>query len=496
MPPALVAVFAAVEVLYLGCLLVTLWLYTRPVDVVKRMVHLAKPVEVASKTGKVMYLRNCPEVIVLYPVLNELEATMRTSMLGFARAAYPGGVRRIVAIPNSDDVATIASLRRIAEEYPFLEILPVPPTGDPSWGAVSSAWEQNQKAYWWHTGKRAHERALPAKKTRQLVYAFYTMAARQPSALLSYIDADSVVPPDYFVTAAAAIKQFEVLQNTNVAGNAMASWAASMFALDHMLWDGSLYQHMTARGRHPFYVLGKGLFFRISDLIRVGGFQSLAYDRGSRGRDATLDQRLSSGDHPEPADRGGSGHVRKGITQRKRWIAGFFQSLGKPLTLMGMNWHQRFRARLNLVPCASLFLNPFGAALGVWALVAAVEGPGRVFSTWLEVLCIVTLAFLVLVLAIGQRAIIRQTRLIFESRRERLGYVLRVNPVIIFAYWIWWSIPLAIGFWMYLTDRGLTWQRTDKIDANHDLVRAGTVAAIGDAAIAEAPEEVASAAEG
>ena len=495
MPTAMVAVFTVVEVLYLGCLLVTLWLYSRRVDVVKRMVHLAKPVKAASTDGKVVYLRNSPEVIVLYPVLDELEATMRTSMLGFARAAYPGGTRRIVAIPNSNDVATIISLRRIAQEYPFLEILPVPPTDDPSWAPVWAAWDRNPKAYWWHTGKRARERALPAKKTRQLVYAFYTMAACQPSALLSYIDADSVVPPDYFVSAAAGIKQFEVLQNTNVAGNAMASWASSMFALDHMLWDGSLYQHMTARGRHPFYVLGKGLFFRISDLIEVGGFNPwLTIEDPEVGmRLWTNGCRLGIIRSPlieEVPDTFG-----KGITQRKRWIAGFFQSLGKPLTLMGMNWVSVFRARLNLVPCASLFLNPFGAVVGVWALIAAIEEPGRVFSTWLEVLCIATLACLLLALAIGQRAIIRQTGLIFESRRERLGYVLRVNPVFMFAYWVWWSIPLAIGFWMDLTDRGLTWQRTDKIDANHDLVRAGTVAAIDDAAIAEVTHDMVRSAE-
>lgn len=472
------AAFAAVEFLYLGCLLITLWLYSRPVDVLERLVHLAKPV---TTTGKVAYLRDCPDVIVLYPVLNELEATMRTSMLGFARAIYPGGVRRIVAIPNTSDLATVESLQRIAEDYPFLEILEVPPTGDPSWEPVWSAWKQNPKAYWWHVGKRAGERSLPSKKTRQLVYAFYTLAAQQPDALLSYIDADSVVPPDYFVTAAAGSTQFDVLQNTNVAGNAMISWAASMFALDHMLWDGSLYQHMTARGRHPYYVLGKGLFFRISDLIEVGGFNPwLTIEDPEVGMRLWVNGRRL-GIIRSPLIEEVPDTFRKGITQRKRWIAGFFQSLGKPLTLMGMNRSERIRARLNLVPCASLFLNPFGAALGVWALVAAITEPGRVFPIWLEILCIATLTCLVVALWIGQRAVIQQTRLIFESRRDRLGYVLRVNPLVMFGYWIWWSIPLAIGFWMYLTDRGLTWQRTDKIDANHDLVRAGTVAAIGDA---------------
>ncbi len=488
MPAVAVAAFSALEGAYLACLLVTLWLYTRRVDLV--------PAGEPTPFRRVAYLPNTrPEVIVLYPVLNELESTMRTSMLGFARASYPGGTRRIVAIPNSDDLATIEALRRIEREYPFLEILPIPPTGDPSWNPVWAAWDVNPKAYWWHTGKRARERALPAKKTRQMVYAFYTLAARHPNALLSYIDADSVVPADYFVTAADGMRKFDVLQNTNVAGNAMASWATSMFAMDHMLWDGSLYQHMTAGGKHPFYVLGKGLFFRISDLIEVGSFNPwLTIEDPEVGMRLWVNGRrlgiIRSPLIEEVPDTFG-----KGITQRKRWVAGFFQSLGKPLALMGMTRRQRFRARLNLVPCASLCINPLGAALGVWALVAAIRAPGRLFPVWLETLCIATLTLLVVALTIGQRAIIQQTGLIFRSRRERFAYVLRANPVTMFVYWLWWSIPLVIGFWMYLTDRGLTWQRTDKIDANHDLVRAKTLSPVPDMPAAEVEQEVPVAAE-
>jgi hypothetical protein len=40
------------------------------------------------------------------------------------------------------------------------------------------------------------------------------------------------------------------------------------------------------------------------------------------------------------------------------------------------------------------------------------------------------------------------------------------------VYWILWLVPLAIGFRMYLRDGGLVWERTEKVDANHDLVRA------------------------
>jgi len=465
MPTPIVVLYAAVQAAYLGCLLVTLWIYSRRVD----LVDLDEAARYELEDLRLPH--SSPDIIVLYPVLHELESTMRTSMLGFQRAEYPGGKRRVIAIPNADDHETIASLKRVREEFPFLEILEIPLTTDPSWEPVWKAWDENPKAYWWHIGKRREARSLPPKKTRQLVYALYTAVADQPNALLSYLDADSVVPTDYFVTAAVGMRTFDVIQNTNVAGNGMASMAATMFAMDHMQWDGSLYQHMSAHGRHPYYVLGKGLFFRISDLLQLGGFNpwltiedpEVGMRLWTNGRRLGIVRRPLIEEVPET--------FRDGITQRKRWIAGFFQSLSSPLTHMGMTLGQRIRARLNLVPCVSLLINPIGLAIGIWALTATLTESHRVLDLPLEVVSFVTIALTVLVMAVGQRAAFRQTALFLRSWRERLLFMLRVNPLFVLAYWVWWSIPLVIGFSMYLRDAGQRWERTPKIDANHDLIR-------------------------
>jgi glycosyltransferase XagB len=484
MTSGLTVLFAVIQIAYLICLLITLFLYTRQVD----LVEVEKgPADLLAATGP---HPDAPDIIVLYPVLDELEATMRTSMLGFERAPYPQGRRRVVAIPNSNDTETIASLRRVAAEYPFLDILEIPPTSDSRWERVWGAWNANTKAYWWHHGKREGERALPPKKTRQLVYALYTMAAAYPGALLSYIDADSVVPADYFIGAAVGIQQYDVLQNTNVCGNALASWATSMFAMDHMLWDGSLYQHQTAGGKQPFYVLGKGLFFKISDLLELGGFNPwLTIEDPEVGmRLWTNGRRL--GIIRSPLIEEVPATFRAGLTQRKRWIAGFFQSLGAPLHEMGMTLSQRLRARLNFVPCGSLILNPIGIGIGIWAVVQAVTASRPVFPTWLQNVCFVTIALSIIVVATGQRAAIRQTGLIWADRRERARFLVRVNPLSTLVYWIWWAIPLSIGFAMYVSDRGQRWERTPKIDANHELVRDGETPIIAEAESRAAPDVV------
>jgi hypothetical protein len=164
-------------------------------------------------------------------------------------------------------------------------------------------------------------------------------------------------------------------------------------------------------------------------------------------------------------------------------MAGFFQSLGAPLRLMGMTRRQRIRARLNLVPCGSLFLNPIGLALGIWTLVAAISSAHRVVPLWIELLCFVTLAGTVTVMVIGQRAAFRQTAFIFTSFRTRLLFMLRVNPAFLLLYWLWWAIPIAIGFRMFVKDEGLTWERTEKVDANHDLARDDVIASVQAASV-------------
>jgi hypothetical protein len=49
--------------------------------------------------------------------------------------------------------------------------------------------------------------------------------------------------------------------------------------------------------------------------------------------------------------------------------------------------------------------------------------------------------------------------------------MLRVNPISAIIWWLLWNVPLAIGFWMFVRDEGLAWQRTEKIDANKLLIR-------------------------
>ncbi|HVX45500.1 MAG TPA: glycosyltransferase family 2 protein [Mycobacteriales bacterium] len=455
----LTGTFAAFQVLYFASLAVVIYFYTRPVDWVEMDDLRADP-----------FLR-FPDIMLLYPVLREAEETMRTTLVALAEMDYPRERYRVVSIPNHDDVQTIESLRRLQREFPFLEILPVPPTSDPSWSVVWAEWDANPKAYWWHVGKRTGSTALPPKKTRQLVYAMYSLFTENDgNSLLSYIDADSAPPKSLFRAAAVGIRRYDVLQSTNVAGNLLRTWASSWHSMDHMCWDGSLYPHLSDHGRQPYWVLGKGLFFKVTDLFTLGGFNPwLTIEDPEVGMRLWANGRKIGMIH-DPLIEEVPETIRGGITQRKRWVCGFFQSLHAPLRLMGMSFRQRVRARLNFVPCLSLLANPIGLATGGWAIYQITQGDSPV-TTPLVVLCVANVVAALVVLSIMLAVAWKRTRLVLSRRRQRLAFLFRVNPVFLLIYWTIWTVPILIGFQMFLRDRGQVWERTEKIDANHELVR-------------------------
>jgi glycosyltransferase XagB len=462
---ALTVLFVGSQLLYLGSFVLELYFASLPINWVDEdeVISLAES--------------DHPYICLFYPVLRELEETMRTTMVSLAKLEYPQSRHKVVAIPNANDLDTIASLERLRVEFPFLEILQVPPTSDPSWQLIWDAWDANPKAYWWHQGERAHVRDLPPKKTRQLIYAFYHTAQSlrgEPSLVIDYIDADSCPPTDHFQAAARGLRHYDVLQAQNVAGNLNASMAASWHAFDHMAWDGGKYAHLSSNGRQPYWVLGKGTFFKASDLIALGGFHPWVTIE-----DPEVGQRFWVNGKRLGVIRGSlieevPETLAEGIKQRKRWVCGFFQALGKPLGYLGYTPWQRFKAWLIFLPCMSLWINTVGVPVGIWALWAYLTGRS-LLPEWTVWLALINLAaFAIMLIALYARTW-QRTGLVLDRWTDRVWYMLRVNPISIMVWWVIWIIPLVIGFSMYLGDGGLVWQRTEKVDANHELVRAKVV---------------------
>lgn len=452
--------YVIAQIVYLTAILIDLYFYTRPIDLVDMR--------------EVDDLQNddYPFILLIYPVLKEPESTMRTTFKTIEKLDYPKERFRLISIPNSNDFETIASLKRLQQEFAFLEIMEIPPTSDPSWQLIWDNWEKNTKVYWWHVGPQAKNKNLPPKKTRQLVYAFYHLAKEYENKedfLFNYIDADTCLPVDHFLAAAVGIRHYDVLQATNIAGNLNHTLAASCHAFDHFIWDGLKYLHLSAKGRHPYWVLGKALFFKGSDLLALGGFHPwMAIEDPEVGmRFWKNGKKLGIIEKPviEEVPSTFSG----GITQRKRWVCGFFQSLSKPLYYLKMTPYEKFLCWLNFLPCLSLWSNAVLLPLSVWAIYGFIHNYSC-FPFWVVILSILNIFSSLLILAVVYYNVWKRSSLVLDTRLERLWYLIRMNPITTFCWWLIWVIPIWLGYRMYSGEGGLEWIRTHKTDANAHLL--------------------------
>jgi cellulose synthase/poly-beta-1,6-N-acetylglucosamine synthase-like glycosyltransferase len=450
--------YVIAQILYLFAFLVMLYFLSRKVNWVD-----------SSKIGTLSF-EQMPHIVLAYPVLREDADTMHTTMVSLSRMDYPKSKYRVIAIPNSDDIETIAVLQRLQTEFPFLEIMEVPPTSDPSWNVVWEAWQNNPKAYWFHEGKTKGVRDLPPKKTRQLLYLFYTLVSRRGTDwVLDYIDADSITPPTHFKLAAVGLQRYDVLQSTNVVGNPLDTWATSFHSFDHMCWDGNTYPHMSADGKHPYYVLGKGLFYKARDLYELGGFNPwITIEDPEVGlRYWTNGKRL--GIIAEPLIEEVPRTFKGGIIQRNRWMCGFFQSLNAPLKRMGMKFWHRQLARLNFVPTLSLTINVIGLPTGAYALYVFITSWGP-FPPWVFVLSLINIFLYIALIGQAYWNAWRRTKLVLSKTSSRIWYMVRVNPLVLFLWYLLWTVPIVIGFGMFLADKGKAWARTEKVDADRRFV--------------------------
>ena len=160
----------------------------------------------------------------------------------------------------------------------------------------------------------------------------------------------------------------------------------------------------------------------------------------------------------------------QGVTQRKRWVCGFFQALSTPLRELGFTPWERFKAWLVFFPCLSLSINALGIPTGLWALWVWLDEKHVVphWTIWLSATNFTLFVLMMIPLYVNTW---RRTALVLDHWTERVWYMLRINPLFAMWWWIFWIVPLAIGFRMFIGDGGLVWQRTEKVDANNVLVR-------------------------
>lgn len=412
-----------------------------------------------------------PPLILLYPLLQESKDTIYTTLIAHQKIEYPARQWRMVAVINWFDHETIAHIEELMPHFPFLDLMVMPPCSDPAWHLVWKAWQANPHAYWWHQGKTRHCQDLPPKKTRQLIYAFYHLDCQMNGRkwVLSYTDADSIPSKEHFKLGVAGLQgAYDLVQSTSMAGNLLDSPFASLCASDHIIWDSYVYPHMS--GGQPYYCLGKGLFVWAADVRTLGGWNPYI-----------------AIEDPEFGLRFWKNHKKLGIIaaplieevprsfaewlhQRNRWMCGFFQTLSQPLTSMHFMTREKLMARMNLILPAASLLHLVGLPLTTYVLYKVLAGKEALAGT-AYAFFFFNLVLVVCFMSVFYMTAWKRMRYVLRRPLDRVRYILTINLFVLLVYWMVWSLPVVIGFAMFLTGKGNVWRRAQKVDANRELVR-------------------------
>ena len=141
-----------------------------------------------------------------------------------------------------------------------------------------------------------------------------------------------------------------------------------------------------------------------------------------------------------------------------------------PMDRMGFSFIEKIKAWLIFLPCLTMSFNCFGFPLSVWAAVTWYDDTS-ILPLWCLYWAAANLAFYAYFMMKLYWCTWFRTKLIMDTTWQRIRYMLRVNPIFLGLWWMFWTIPLWIGYRMYRQNLGLVWERTLKKDDNKVLVR-------------------------
>ena len=108
-PIVLLSLYYFTQGFYSLSFLVDGYLFSRPVN----MIDMDEKTDLVEGSKK-----DYPAIVLFYPVLEEQELVMRTTMIALDELEYPKDRYRVIAIPNANDWATIGALRISRRSFP------------------------------------------------------------------------------------------------------------------------------------------------------------------------------------------------------------------------------------------------------------------------------------------------------------------------------------------------------------------------------------------
>ncbi|MDS0475015.1 glycosyltransferase family 2 protein [Natrinema sp. 1APR25-10V2] len=363
---------------------------------------------------------------VLVPIYRERWATLSETLENIAAQRYPTEYVSVVVIYEPTD-RTVAELRDgfAAGRTDALSVEFVAVDHD----ALAA---DRSPGEWSFDGV-----GVPRTKAAALTYAF-TTGSFAGDDVVTVFDSDTQVPRDTFELAVAGLAEYDIVQAKQTVRNVDEGLLPLLESMGIAAWSDIVYANSTDG---PYQLLGKAYFAEARVLYDLDRWQLDA---------ATEDMALGVAAHRQGYTLGVIDRYVQDlcptafdawVRQKRRWVRGPYRHLFTP------DWsgfeRGRFWAGTVLTQLLSV-TNVVGVPIGVVILALTVLGTA---GTVVPVFLLPVVLFNAAVWAYYSWRSYRAAwdGVVFESRRERVGYSLRSNPFAQAVYATLWAIPIALA---------------------------------------------------
>ena len=378
---------------------------------------------------------------------------IRNNVISLLNMDYPVEKIKIYLIVEQEDKSTINNAQNICKEFENVHVIVIPKNGEKDWPEVLKKWQNNTTT------------DLPFGKGRALLYAYYSeLSEVRKAEAISVFDAEDIVDPCLFKYAIAGLEDgYDIIQGKIKYRNGSKGLLTALEASEPVIWSNLIYPH-TSHPNVPFQVLGPAYFFKTSLPAEIGGWSpfttsedvDFGFKAWSLGKQLALLDVYTSELGVET--------IGSWFKQRRRWARGHQKAITSEF-LSGNTKFSTLKNRLNfwtysLNSQLMSIISIIGVPSGIYQLILTITGN----APNLGLIMITITIFNLLHWVYGSYYLINSTNkvYIFNSKREKLLFYARVNPITALFYSMLWFIPVVLAISDVIRRRRIEWEHTPR----------------------------------
>ena len=404
-----------------------------------------------------------PNIDVFIAAYKERYEILRDNVKSLLNQDYPKDKIKIHIVVEEHDHETLDSAYAVKREFMTLAVTQhrggTQETSEEH-GVDIVQIPHNRHENWHKVLKHAEikpDTHVPYGKGRALLYALHH--AKTSKDVICVFDAEDIAPPKLFAGAVSGLQQgYDVVQGLISYRNWNKNMLTALQSAEPVIWSRLFYPN-TSNESVPFQVLGPAYFFAYKLAMEQKGWNPFTTSEDVHFGISAWNRKKRLGILNMYTSELGVETLGAWLAQRRRWARGHQEHfITLPLGLRARVNFFTYTINSQIINMVSLI----GVPTGIYLFVRSVERLPTFISPYIVPILYFNLAMWLITATYLMYEISRAYA--FRNIKEKLAYILRVNPLTLLFYSMLWSVPVVLGLWdnvvRLFTKKLPVWEKT------------------------------------